>query len=167
MGYLPSDTDPPPPKLLKRAFALANALGIDRAERLELTEMLLGRDVTSWKQLVHYDVVRMVDAMVGVGLVSILKDVRDPCRTCGQRESATGKNGQCTACRKAWEAWTPPPEISEVVMDTVAGALVRLAANLDSLDDRAVADMAMAIMEDDLGAGVLKALHDAGYSLTR
>jgi len=151
---------------MRRAFALANAIGLDRSERLELAEMLLGRDVTSWKQLVHYDVVRLVDAMVGTGLMAALKEVRDPCRTCGQRESATGKNGQCTSCRRAWEQWTPPPEASEVALDTVAGALMR-AADRAGLTDQQVAELAMAIAESDAGASVLKALHDHGYHLGR
>lgn len=162
MGYVPSDSDPPPEGLRKRAFALANNIGLDRAERLELAEMLLQRDVTSWKHLVHYDVVRLVDAMVGVGLVAVLKDVRDPCRTCGQRESATGKNGQCKSCRDAWEAWTPPPDAADVVMDAVAGALTRLAVGT-SMTDQQVAEMAMAILEDGLGDKVLRALHENGY----
>lgn len=165
-GYVPSDSDPPPEGLRKRMFALANNIGLDRGERLELAEMLLGRDVTSWKHLVHYDAVRLVDAMVGVGLVAVLKDVRDPCRTCGQRESATGKNGQCTSCRRAWEAWTAPPEASEIVTDAIATAIMAT-ATAAGLTDAQVTEVVMALAEHETGSKVLAELHKQSYRVER
>lgn len=145
--YVPSDSDPPPRGLMRRLMALSNALGLDRQERLDLAGMLLSRDVTSYKQLVHYDAVRLVDAMVGFGLVSAVKDLRDPCKRCGQRESATGPGGDCRACEAAWKAWTPPPEVAEVIEDAI---------------------FENAVQTPDVLAGIiLRRLHEENYRVDR
>lgn len=156
MGYVPSDSDPPPAGLMRRVFALCNALGLERDERIELAEMLLGRDIDSYKRLVHYDAVRLVDAMVGFGLVSALKDLRDPCRICGERESATGKNGECRACRDAWAAWTAPPEVAEVIAD----ALLASGSFLEELTDAGRKEQAAIVAQQ-----IAEALHAANYRI--
>lgn len=49
----------------RKMFSHADAIGLDRVERIELARVLLWRDVTSWKDLDDAQVDRMLDALEG------------------------------------------------------------------------------------------------------
>ena len=57
---------------------LADELGFTRAERLELAEILLRRDISSWKQLNEAQYDRLLDAFEGWGLIGRLLGERQP-----------------------------------------------------------------------------------------
>jgi hypothetical protein len=59
---------------LKKAMWYADAYDLDRQERLELSEMILRRDVESWKSLTEEELVRVLDALEGFGLISHLRN---------------------------------------------------------------------------------------------
>lgn len=56
----------------KKAFALADELGLSRADRIELAQTLLWRDLDSWQHLSDEQVGRLLDAMEGWVLISHL-----------------------------------------------------------------------------------------------
>ncbi len=57
-------------------FLLADMIGLTRDERIELTQVMLRRDITSWKQLDDVQVLRMLDVLEGYEKVRWLLDVR-------------------------------------------------------------------------------------------
>lgn len=56
----------------KKAFALADELGLTRADRIELAQTLLWRDLDSWQRLTDEQVSRLLDALEGYRLVTHL-----------------------------------------------------------------------------------------------
>ena len=56
------------PKLLK-LFMYADTFGLTRDERLELAQMILRRDITTWKTLEPAQIDRMLDAFEGATLL--------------------------------------------------------------------------------------------------
>jgi hypothetical protein len=60
----------------RKLHVYADQIGMSTAERIELAEMLLRRDITSWKQLDDAQVDRMLDAMEGFLLVSYQLSLR-------------------------------------------------------------------------------------------
>ncbi len=48
----------------------ADAIGLTREERLEVASYQLRRDITSWSQLDHNQVLRLLDSLEGYQLVS-------------------------------------------------------------------------------------------------
>lgn len=62
----------------RKAHMLADELGFTRADRLELAEILLRRDVSSWKQLDESQYDRLLDAFEGWGLIGHLLGERQP-----------------------------------------------------------------------------------------
>lgn len=55
---------------------LAAEYGLDRDDRLSLAQMLLHRDVTSWKDLDDAQVCRVLDALEGAQLVGHLRSLK-------------------------------------------------------------------------------------------
>jgi hypothetical protein len=53
----------------RKIFLLADALGLTRDERIELAEVILRRDLVSWKQLDDAQVDRMLDVLEGAAMV--------------------------------------------------------------------------------------------------
>lgn len=47
------------------AFKLANELLLDREDRLELAEVTVGRDITSWSELTWEEMSRVIDSLNG------------------------------------------------------------------------------------------------------
>lgn len=60
----------------RRAFAGARRAGLSRTERLEIAEMLLKRDVTSFDRLNETELRRLCDAFEGHWLVTVLHEQR-------------------------------------------------------------------------------------------
>ena len=60
----------------RKMFHLAAELGLDRDERIELTQYLLRRDIESWKDLTAAQVDRVLDALEGAHLVWALISLR-------------------------------------------------------------------------------------------
>ena len=68
--------DEPQSPLRIRAYAAATDLGLDRNERVELSEMLLKIDVSSWRALTEEQMQRVADALEGARLVAVLRQLR-------------------------------------------------------------------------------------------
>lgn len=62
----------------KLAFHLCDQYNLSREERIDLAEILLRRDVASWKDLDVHELGRIVDALLGHALVSHLIRTRTP-----------------------------------------------------------------------------------------
>lgn len=62
----------------KKMFVLAREIGLTRDERLALAEILLRRDIQSWKDLDDDQVVRCLDALEGFQLIEALLSQRPP-----------------------------------------------------------------------------------------
>lgn len=60
----------------RRAFASADRAGLTRAERIELAEMVLKKDVTTWDALTEKDFGRLCDALDGWAFVTALHALR-------------------------------------------------------------------------------------------
>ncbi|WP_373070177.1 hypothetical protein [Gemmatimonas sp.] len=60
----------------RKIFLLADALGLTRDERIELAEVILRRDLVSWKQLDDAQVDRMLDVLEGAAMVIELQRQR-------------------------------------------------------------------------------------------
>lgn len=56
----------------RKAMHYCDLYGLERSERLELSEMILRRDITSWTQLDDAEMTRVLDALEGFGLVAHL-----------------------------------------------------------------------------------------------
>ncbi len=50
---------------LKKLFQLCDEVGLERRDRIELAQVILRRDVTSFKQLTEEQVCRLLDAVEG------------------------------------------------------------------------------------------------------
>lgn len=70
--------DAPDSVIVKRrkAMAYAKTYGLSRQDRLDLAEILLRRDVTSWKQLDDDQLTRLLDCLEGYALISHLRSVQ-------------------------------------------------------------------------------------------
>jgi len=64
----------------RKLFTYADSFGLTRDERLELSEMLLRRDIASWKDLTDIQVLRMLDAFEGAALLLHLTQERSQVR---------------------------------------------------------------------------------------
>jgi len=65
-----TSTPPPSPEAKrKKAFVLADALGLTRNERMEFASTLLWRDLISWKELDDAQIERLLDGLEGAVLV--------------------------------------------------------------------------------------------------
>lgn len=60
----------------RRLWGLAHSIGLTRDERLEFAEMVLKRDVTSWKTLSVDEMSKLGDYLHGYELVSALVALR-------------------------------------------------------------------------------------------
>jgi hypothetical protein len=60
----------------RKLFHLADLVGLSREERIELAQIMLRRDITSWKQLDDDQIVRMLDALEGYEKVKFLLESR-------------------------------------------------------------------------------------------
>lgn len=58
---------------MRKALKYAHDFGLDRDDRLSLAEVLLRRDVASWKDLSEDQLVRLLDALEGYALVRHLR----------------------------------------------------------------------------------------------
>lgn len=65
----------------KKLFIYASNFGLTRDERIELSEMLLRRDITSWNDLSESQVLRLLDAFEGAALLHYLTQQRAQVRT--------------------------------------------------------------------------------------
>jgi hypothetical protein len=54
----------------RKLFALADSIGLDREERIEISRAILWRDITSWSNLTPEQVDRMLDALEGYSKIS-------------------------------------------------------------------------------------------------
>lgn len=57
----------------RKAHHLCDQLGLERDERIALSETLLWRDVRSWSDLSDHEIRRMLDCLEGYLLVTLLK----------------------------------------------------------------------------------------------
>lgn len=53
----------------RKLYERAKSIGLTREERIDLAQILLRRDITSWKQLDEAQVVRMLDAIEAAELI--------------------------------------------------------------------------------------------------
>lgn len=60
----------------RKLWMLAKHLGLSHDERIELTQYLLRRDITSWEHLTDDQVVRLLDAVEGYQLINDLMTMR-------------------------------------------------------------------------------------------
>lgn len=56
----------------RKLHLIAGEIGLSREDRIDLAQYLLRRSITSWKQLDHEQVMRLLDAIEGHQLVSEL-----------------------------------------------------------------------------------------------
>lgn len=62
----------------RKAYMYATRLGLSKAERLELAEALLWRDVESWQALDEQQLDRLLDGLEGYALINHLLITRSP-----------------------------------------------------------------------------------------
>ena len=67
---------PPDVRRKRKLWMLAKSLGLSHDERIELTQYLLRRDITSWEHLTDEQVLRLLDALEGFQLISALMAMR-------------------------------------------------------------------------------------------
>lgn len=60
----------------RKLFAYADTFGMSRQERIDLSEILLRRDITSWQDLTDGQVDRLLDAFEGAALIIHLLKTR-------------------------------------------------------------------------------------------
>lgn len=75
-----AEAEPPQPmsrQQQRRLFASARSLGLTDAERLDLSEVILRRDVPTWKDLTEHDAGRLIDAFDGYEKITWLLLSRD------------------------------------------------------------------------------------------
>jgi len=63
---------------LRKAHHYCDLYQLAREERISLTQMVLRRDVSSWKDLDDDQLGRMLDCLEGFGLISHLMSERQP-----------------------------------------------------------------------------------------
>jgi len=63
---------------VKRAFSLADQLKLNAEERHEFGEMLLKKDLKTWRTLREEDAGRLVDGLYGAYLFTVLREQRVP-----------------------------------------------------------------------------------------
>lgn len=63
---------------LRKAHHYCDLYGLTREDRLSLSEMVLRRDITSWKNLTDAQLERMLDVLEGYGLITVLLEQRHP-----------------------------------------------------------------------------------------
>ena len=63
---------------LRKAHHYCDLYELTREERISLTQMVLRRDITSWKDLDEDQLGRMLDCLEGFGLISHLMSERQP-----------------------------------------------------------------------------------------
>jgi hypothetical protein len=78
----PDPVDPAPVEPMSRAqqqrlFASARNLGMTDAERIDFAEVILRRDVTTWKDLTFVEAGRLIDAFEGYEKITWLLLSRD------------------------------------------------------------------------------------------
>lgn len=64
--------------MLVKALDMAKRIGIDREDRIGLAEMILRRDVPSWKALSEEELTRVLDALEGYVLIAHVVGERQP-----------------------------------------------------------------------------------------
>jgi len=72
---------------------LAKQLGMTREDRVQFAEVLLWKDVGSWKDLVDEDIQRLLDAFEGYALISYLRTQQEPPR---RTEPTSGRSPATT-----------------------------------------------------------------------
>ena len=60
----------------KKLFVLANEIGLTRFERIEVSRVILWRDITSWSNLDEGEVNRLLDAFEGYEKIKWLLENR-------------------------------------------------------------------------------------------
>ena len=60
----------------RKAMAYAKTYGLSRQDRLDLAEIILRRDVTSWKDLDDDQLTRVLDSLEGFALISHLRSTQ-------------------------------------------------------------------------------------------
>ena len=60
----------------RKLFVYADEIGLTRDERIELAEIILRRDLTTWKGLDDEQVTRLLDAMEGFLLITYQLSLR-------------------------------------------------------------------------------------------
>lgn len=63
----------PTEKMRRAMFAMANDLGLERQDRIDLAEMILERDCTTWGDLSFEEASKLLTAMNGYVLIRHLK----------------------------------------------------------------------------------------------
>lgn len=63
---------------LRKAFYYCDLYELTREDRISLAEMVLRRDVSSWKDLDGDQLLRMLDCLEGYGLIVALLAQRHP-----------------------------------------------------------------------------------------
>ena len=58
----------------RKLHMVAKEIGLSRDDRIELSQYILRRDITSWTELDEAQMTRMLDALEGYGLICHLKD---------------------------------------------------------------------------------------------
>lgn len=61
---------------MKKLMLLSKEIGLLDHERIELSQIILRRDITSWRQLDDEQVRRMLDALEGYEKITALLDMR-------------------------------------------------------------------------------------------
>lgn len=59
-------------KQRKRLFACAGELGFDRQERIDLAQVILGRELTSWSHVTDEEADRLVDCFDGYDKITYI-----------------------------------------------------------------------------------------------
>lgn len=59
-----------PEQRRRKLFVLANQIGLDRDERIEIAKVILWRDIVSWRTLTDEQVDRMLDVLEGFLVVN-------------------------------------------------------------------------------------------------
>jgi hypothetical protein len=68
-------------RMIRKAYALADEIGLTRDDRIELAKALLWRDIESWKWLDDDQARRLLDALEGYEKITWLLNQRAPGRS--------------------------------------------------------------------------------------
>ena len=77
-AYYPAVDEQRRTRMLVKALDMAKRIGIDREDRIGLAEMILRRDVPSWKALSEEELTRVLDALEGYVLIAHVVGERQP-----------------------------------------------------------------------------------------